>query len=67
VPLWLAPVLGLAMRFMREVADVGYTLDRPYVADGRKFTQRFWTDVTPYEVGAAVTARAFAAAAPPKA
>ena len=62
VPLWLAPVLGLAMRFMREVADVAYTLDRPYVIDGRKFTRRFWADVTPYEVGAVVTARAFAAA-----
>jgi nucleoside-diphosphate-sugar epimerase len=61
-PLWLAPVLGLAVRFLREMADVGFTWDRPYRVDAGKFTARFWSDVTPFEVGAAATARAFAAA-----
>lgn len=63
VPLWLLPVLGLAVRFMREVADVGFTWDRPYVVDGAKFTRRFGFEVTPIEACAAATARAFLATA----
>ena len=60
VPLWSLPMLGLFVRFMKEMADVGFTWDRPYVVDARKFEQRFWSDVTPFEVGAAATARACA-------
>ena len=59
IPLWLLPVLGLASRFMKEVADVGFTWNRPYHVDGSKFTTRFWSDVTPFEIGAAETARSF--------
>jgi nucleoside-diphosphate-sugar epimerase len=59
VPLWLLPALGLVMPFMREVADVSFTLDRPYVVDATKFNQRFWSDVTPFEVGAPATALSF--------
>ncbi len=29
IPLWLLPLLGLASRFMKEVADVGFTWDSP--------------------------------------
>ena len=61
VPLWLLPVMGLASTFMREVADVSFTFDRPYQVDSSKFTARFWSDVTPCEVGAVATARWFAA------
>jgi nucleoside-diphosphate-sugar epimerase len=61
IPLWLLPLLGLAVPFLREVADVGFTWDRPYVVDGRKFTQRFGFDVTPYEVGAPAAALSFRA------
>jgi hypothetical protein len=46
---------------MKEVVDVGFTWDRPYVVDSGKFQRRFWSDVTPYEVGAPATARSFAA------
>ena len=63
IPLWLLPLLGLASRFMKEVADVGFTWDRPYEIDARKFTSRFWSDVTPFEIGAAATARSFQAGA----
>jgi hypothetical protein len=59
IPLWLLPAFGLASRFMKEVADVGFTWDRPYHVDARKFTSRFWSDVTPFESGAAATARSF--------
>ena len=59
IPLWSLPLLGIFIRFMKEVADVRFTWDRPYIVDGSKFTSRFWTDVTPFEVGAAATARWF--------
>ena len=39
-----------------------YTWDRPYQVDGSKFTNRFWNDVTPYEIGAVATARSYATA-----
>ena len=62
VPLSLLPVLGLASSFMREVADVGFTLDRPYVVDGSKFTRRFAFEATRIEVGARAAALSFRAA-----
>ena len=61
IPLWLLPTLGLFTRFMREVADVGFTWDRPYVVDAGKFKRRFWSDVTPFEIGAPATVRSFVA------
>ncbi len=64
IPLSLLPLLGLVMPFLREVADVGFTWDRPYRVDATKFTRRFWSDVTPFEVGVPATAHAFAAASP---
>ena len=63
IPFWLLPPMGLFVRFIGEMLDVGFTWDGPYVVDGRKFTERFRFQVTPYEVGAAATARAFAAEA----
>jgi len=61
VPLRLLPLVGLFSRMAREVADVGFTWDRPYVVDASKFTRRFWSDVTPFEVGAPATVRSFVA------
>ncbi len=62
IPLWSLPLMGLFIRFMKEVADVGFTWDRPYHVDASKYKRRFWADVTPFEVGAAQTARSFLAA-----
>jgi nucleoside-diphosphate-sugar epimerase len=59
IPLPLLPILGLVVPFMREVADVGFTWDRPYEVDGSKFTRRFGFKVTPYEVGVPATALSF--------
>ncbi|MEQ1753400.1 MAG: NAD-dependent epimerase/dehydratase family protein [Micropepsaceae bacterium] len=59
IPLWSLPLLGLFSRFLREVSDVGFTWDRPYVVDGTKFTRRFWSNVTPYAVGVPATALSF--------
>ncbi len=60
VPLPLLRPIGLVSRFAREVADVGFTWDRPYVVDAGRFTQRFWSDATPFEIGAPATVRSFA-------
>ena len=63
IPLKLLPWLGLVAPFLREAADVSFTFDRPYCVDARKFARRFWSDATPYEIGAPATARAFRLAA----
>jgi nucleoside-diphosphate-sugar epimerase len=62
VPLWTLPILGLGVTFLREVNDMRFTWDRPYHVDASKFAKRFWSDVTPFAVGAAATARSFQAA-----
>ena len=46
--------------FLWEVADVGFTWDRPYQVDATRFTRRFWSNVTPFEIGALAAARSFA-------
>jgi hypothetical protein len=53
--------MGVIVPFMREVADMSFTWDRPYRVDASKFARRFWSDVTPFEVGAAATAQSFKA------
>ena len=59
MPLPLLPMLCLAVPFLREVAELRFTWDRPYVVDAGKFTRRFWSDVTPFEVGVPATIRSF--------
>ena len=59
VPLGLLPLLGLVSPFLREVAEMRFTFDRPYRVDATKFARRFWSDVTPFEIGAPATARSF--------
>ena len=61
VPLWTLPALGVFVRFMKEVADVSFTFDRPYVVDGRKFATRFRFTPTPFEVGVPATVASFSA------
>lgn len=60
VPFVLLRPIGLVYRFAKEVADVGFTWDRPYIVDGGKFTRRFDLAPTPFEVGVRATVRAFA-------
>jgi nucleoside-diphosphate-sugar epimerase len=60
VPLALLRPLGLVYRFAREVADVGFTWDRPYIVDGGKFTRRFGFTPTPFEIGVPAAVHAFA-------
>ncbi|MEO8530097.1 MAG: NAD-dependent epimerase/dehydratase family protein, partial [Deltaproteobacteria bacterium] len=59
MPFALVPFVGLFVRFMKEVADVSYTWDRPYIVDGSKFAKHFGFKVTPFEVGIPVAAASF--------
>jgi nucleoside-diphosphate-sugar epimerase len=60
LPGWLAKPLGLFIPFVREGAEMQFLFDRPYIVDSSKFRGRFWSDVVPFEVGLAATARSFA-------
>ena len=59
VPLRLLPLLGLVTPVMRELAEMRFQWDRPYRVDASKWTNRFWSDVTPFEDGAAATIQSF--------
>jgi nucleoside-diphosphate-sugar epimerase len=59
LPLGLLPILGRGSSVLREIAEMRFTFDRPYLVDAGKWKARFWSDVTPFEVGAPATARDF--------
>jgi len=59
LPLWSLPIMGIGSPMMREIAEMRFQWDRPYRVDARKFTARFWPDVTPFEIGARATALSF--------
>ncbi len=65
MPSWALPIIGLFVPFMKEVAEMSFTWDRPYHVDASKFAARFWSDATPIETGARVTALSFREAAQP--
>lgn len=59
LPLWALPAAGLFSPFLREVAEMRFTFDRPYEVDAGKFARRFWADATPFSLGAERTALSF--------
>lgn len=59
LPLWLLPMIGTVSGPMREMAEMSFQWDRPYLVDASKWRSRFWSDVTPFEVGAAATVQSF--------
>jgi len=59
LPMALLPVLGLFSGFMRELVEMRFQWDRPYRVDANKFAARFWSDVTPFEIGAPAAALSF--------
>jgi nucleoside-diphosphate-sugar epimerase len=59
LPIALLPVIGLFSGFMRELVEMRFQWDRPYRVDANKFAARFWSDVTPFEIGAAAAALSF--------
>lgn len=58
----MVQVLGLFVGFLREIHEMRFTWNRPYHVSSEKFARRFWSDATPFEVGARETALAFRAA-----
>jgi nucleoside-diphosphate-sugar epimerase len=62
LPLWSLAMVGLFMPDLKEFREMSFNWDRPYRVDASDFAKRFWSDVTPFEVGAARTAKSFAQA-----
>ena len=56
LPTPLLSPLGLLVPTMRELAEMRFQWDRPYRVDFSRFAKRFWSDATPFEVGAPATA-----------
>jgi nucleoside-diphosphate-sugar epimerase len=59
LPLWSLPIMGVGSPMLREMVEMRFQWDRPYRVDARKFAERFWSDVTPFAVGARGTALSF--------
>ena len=59
LPTVLLGPLGLFVPPLRELAEMRFQWDRPYLVDSSRFAKRFWADATPFEIGAPATARWF--------
>ena len=51
LPTALAPIVGLFVKEVRELAEMRFQWDRPYLVDATKFTARFWNDPTSFDQG----------------
>lgn len=56
LPTPLVGPLGLFVPALREMREMRFQWDRPYRVDWSRFARRFWSDATPFEVGAPATA-----------
>lgn len=68
VPRWVVKGAGLFVPLVREVAEMGYQWDEPFIIDDRRFRARFGQMPTAVDEAAAATvawARSHYAAAPP--
>jgi len=63
LPLWALGALGVFTPVLREFSEMSFCWDRPYQVDSSKFTQAFWSDVTPFELGIPAAALSFRARA----
>lgn len=64
LPNALAPVIGLFSTEIREIAEMRFQWDRPYIVDSSKFATRFWNDPTPFKSGLGETISFYRAAKP---
>jgi nucleoside-diphosphate-sugar epimerase len=55
LPAWLQPVVGLIQPAVRELVEMRFQTDRPYLVDVSKYSNRFGDDVTSFEEGLAAT------------
>lgn len=61
IPRMVLDITAPFVSFLKELRDMRFQWDRPYRVDASKWTSRFWSDVTPYDVGVAATMASFAA------
>ena len=61
LPRWALAPMGLFMPMMREMREMQFQWDRPYRVNSSRFARRFWSDATPFEVGAPASALSFRA------
>jgi nucleoside-diphosphate-sugar epimerase len=59
LPRWMLPIIGIFIPILKEFVEINYQLHKPYRVDTSKFCKRFWSDVTPFEVGVPETAKSF--------
>ncbi len=62
-PATLLKPAGLLSPFLRELAEMRFLWDRPYLVDASKFAKTYWSDVTTFDTGLRATALSFLAAA----
>jgi nucleoside-diphosphate-sugar epimerase len=55
LPSALMPILGLFRTDVRELKEMRFQWDYPYIVDTAKFSRRFWGDATPFEDGLQAT------------
>jgi nucleoside-diphosphate-sugar epimerase len=59
MPKALMTALGLVDVNVREMKEMLYQWERPFIVDSSKFANRFWSDATSFEDGIAATAASF--------
>lgn len=57
LPRWLLRAIGVASPMMRELAEMTYQWEQPYVVDDRKFRARFGDGATSWDDAIAATVR----------
>jgi nucleoside-diphosphate-sugar epimerase len=55
MPFWLQSALSAFMPLMREIVEMRFQWDRPYLVDHGKFAAAFWDNATPLEQGLRAT------------
>ncbi len=59
LPAPIRAAMGLFMTPVRELGEMSFQWNRPYLVDASKFAAHFWNDPTPYETGLAETIAAY--------
>lgn len=58
-PPWMQRVLGLFIPFVKELSELGFQWDRPYLVNADKFKARFAFEATPFQESMSATAQSF--------
>lgn len=66
VPSWLQPVMGVFMPALRELVEMRFQTDRPYLVDSSKFRARFGGQPTGFEEGLRATVEFYSSTITPR-